>query len=394
MPAIRPEVLVILMSVIIGSIKLRWRLKFVKLLRSFILVALMSIAFSYTIHEVPYNFKDFMVIPMTIQYMVIFMFSYYIVSKVDLSFILRISILFYSLAGLMGILQIWNLFGINDWLTPLYFEEESSLTALQMGMKYGRALGTVGDPRHFALLLNLGFSSVLAQFHSSSIKKTFYAGLLAFFFVAIAATASRTGLILAFLLLVVSFYYFTEDPKAFIRYSIWAIILSPIFLYGFSELVTEGQKERLLDTESESYNVSFAARQRDNFEAFDRAKDNPLLLITGLGPAKSILPGSEHSDFGWFLIRFGFPGLIIYLIMLSTGFRISNKLLKYKNHIKDLKIVGLMGFLATVSWLVYAFAESIYKLDQIMSTILFYLGMTTYYYLNFGANLQVIRKRS
>ena len=115
------------------------------------------------------------------------------------------------------------------------------------------------------------------------------------------------------------------------------------------------------------------------------AIEKPLIFLTGHGPSKSIFRGSMHSDIGWFILRFGMLGCLIYLSIL---YRLYNRVKHYFKVLNDIDYTYFFIFikLFLINWFIFILAESIFKLDQIMSLNMFITGVVFSPYFNQLAN--------
>jgi hypothetical protein len=98
------------------------------------------------------------------------------------------------------------------------------------------------------------------------------------------------------------------------------------------------------------------------------------MMFLGMGPVKSVLLGSEYSDFGWFLIRFGLLGALFYVILLIKAITINLYGILNKKYGTGINIIFYGIFGVMVVWLVFCFSESIFKNPPLMNFILFSLA--------------------
>ncbi len=374
LPTIRPEIFVVLLAVFQGKVRFNTSDNIIKVFRALLIVSIIAILSSYLFFDTPFSYRDFMILPMIIQYLIIYSYSNSIRDQGLKFFALKLIIFFIGISAVIGIAQKFNLAGVNNWLTPIYIQQESQIKALQQGLFFGRSSGTVGDPRHFAYLLNIGLAGVVAAliiFKPS--YRLLYVFALFLMLAALIVTASRTGLLAVFVLLLCALFLVASSRKLFFRYFLTIGIFIPVMLAIYLSYVPEETKERLFSTSSESHQISLAARRRDNFEPFLLASKQPLILITGRGPSKEVLPGSEHSDIGWMTLRFGIPGLICYVFIFLKTYRISVKKFKQKFSIEE-KVFSAFSILSLSVWFVYILAESIFKNNQLMSINVFFIG--------------------
>jgi len=156
----------------------------------------------------------------------------------------------------------------------------------------------------------------------------------------------------------------------------YRLLIIMILAFGeiWNKYAGEKDRDRLLASREKIYRSSMYARIRDLKEPFKAAKEQPLILITGRGPSKAVLPGSEHSDIGWMTMRYGLGGLICYLMILTATIRHGWR--RYRRPFSPMdRVLGLFAILAAVNWFVFMQAESIFKNIQLMSINMLAVGM-------------------
>jgi hypothetical protein len=132
-----------------------------------------------------------------------------------------------------------------------------------------------------------------------------------------------------------------------------------------SRLEVVEEDSRLAMSAEEMVATSGYARIRDTLEPFQKSLQNPLILITGMGPSKAVLPGSEHGETGWLVLRYGLVGFFIYLTMVKRGI-LRGWQVSARGMAADAMVASFVLQGITV-WMVFFLAESIFKLPQIMS---------------------------
>ncbi len=375
LPALRPELFVLVVAALFGTMRLRNDDVISKALLLFIPVALMSIMASYSAFSVPPNFKDFMVVPMILQYWLTYCFGKSLRNSAERELLVKWFILMVGIAALIGIFQKINFAGVNSWLTPYYTLRESAINSLQQSKDYGRSIGTVGDPRHYSYLLAVGIGACVAYLLNkvpswfSLVSVMVMAGC----FVASIATASRTVFVAIFGIVIIgSILYYKKSRNVLVLVIVFGVMFTSLIL-TWSQFASESVEDRLLMTGDELMSSSGNARKRDLIEPFQRALKNPLIMVTGMGPSKAVLPGSEHGDIGWTLTRFGPLGFAIYFVILYRGTKRSALIYRTTRRSVDSTWAMYCGFTIIV-WLVFLLAESIFKLHQLMSINMLVLG--------------------
>ena len=151
-------------------------------------------------------------------------------------------------------------------------------------------------------------------------------------------------------------------------------VLGFIVNIALTDQAQEAFQERVLQTDTISFESSTHARTRDLKAPFLDALENPAIFLVGRGPAKAAMKTSSHNDFGWYFHRFGLPGLIFYLSILIWGLREAHRRMRRSTNAID-SIVFLSSILIVINWTLFAMAEDIWKDGQIMAINMFFLGL-------------------
>lgn len=379
LPILRPEMIVVGLAIVFGSGDSRVDLSrgdpVWTTLLALIPVAVIAIASSIIVLRTPYTYRDFMVLPMLLQYWLAFCFTRAIRNPESRMFAVKTLMLCCGLSAVVGIAQKFNLLAVNDWLTPLF--KTLQLEALQEGAFYGRSVGTVGDPRHYAffLVLGIGAALVLLVLRRQAVRERLVTfSVLGVCILALFLTASRTAGVTLIVVLVATAYFSQKKTRQSGRVVGAGIVVGVLTVALWSFVAPEPVKERLMMTEGGSLQHSVRARQRDALEPFRKGFKNPIIFITGRGPSKAVLPGSEHSDMGWFLLRYGLVGIGCYLFILLGGLRAGLRRWRSAREPTE-AVVALFCTVAMIAWILYAQAESFFKLPQIMSINILVLGL-------------------
>ena len=186
---------------------------------------------------------------------------------------------------------------------------------------------------------------------------------------ALLLTGSRTAIVCAMAVFLSWYIYFpSKKGTGFFLILFGVVVVLSAQNYGLIDF-----EMRVFQFSDDSYDVSLAARQRDNVEFFSMIFKEPAMLFFGMGPAKTILPGSEHSDFGWFLIRFGIIGCLLYVFLIIKGL-IKNISLFFASDSSNKNVV-FASIVSVIIWLIFCFSESIFKNSQLMAYVLFFLSL-------------------
>jgi len=383
-PSFRCEVFVVLLAILGGRysgrfIPLDLKDRISKLFVYLFVLAGVAIASSYLLFQTPYNFSDFMIFPMLIQYWLIYCCAKTADEPELKLFTIKAVAAFVGLSAIIGIMQKMNILGINNWLTPYYLyssSREGALDALLSEASYGRAVGTVGDPRHFAYVLAVGFAASFAiVLHTWNVKsKILNISLLLLFFSGLIFTASRTGCLAFVLVLMVGFALIRRMAHQFIDLFVMLGVFLLVIILMWSSIAPPEIQKRVTSTETDSFEHSSRGRIRDFFEPFKAAKEEPLILITGRGPSKAVLPGSEHSDIGWFAMRYGVLGLLCYLLLFYRSAKLGMQKYRTEMRLTD-QTFAMFAIMEIAIWFLFVQAESIFKLAQLMSINMFVVGL-------------------
>lgn len=381
LPTLRPEIFVVLLAVVLGRCKLGFGGRIPRLLIAFFVIAVVAIGASYTVFGIPFNSSDFSIFPMLVQYWLAYCFARSLSDREGRRLLVGVVAVCIGISALIGIWQKLNLNGINDWLTPYYVAKNDigdfALKSLRGGQPWARSVGTVGDPRHFSCLLAVGVGACVSLLLG---KRTRGGGLLlavtvlALCLMGAIFSVSRTGFIAIFLQLAIGAFLYVRKTGNMVVPIMGGIVFVIVLVTNWSWFATESESERLLMGRSELVESSGYARIRDFKEPFVKSLDNPLILVTGMGPAKAVLPGSEHNEIGWVTLRYGLGGLFVYVSIVFWSARRS--LWFYRIARSGDEGRAAMFFVLTLSvWCLYAMAESIFKLPQVMSINMLVVGM-------------------
>lgn len=371
----------VLLAVVLGRCKLGFGGRIPKLLIAFFVIAVVAIGASYTVFGIPFNGSDLSIFPMLVQYWLAFCFARSLSDREGRRLLVGVVAVCIGISALIGIWQKLNLYGINDWLTPLYVARndigEFTLESLREGGAFARSVGTVGDPRHFACLLAVGVGACVSLMLG---KRTRGGGLLlavtvlALCVLGAIFSVSRTGFIAVFLQLAIGAFLYVRKTGNMVVPIMGGIVFVIVLVTNWSWFATESENERLLMSGGKIIETSGYARIRDFKEPFVKSLENPLVLVTGMGPAKAVLPGSEHNEIGWVTLRYGLGGLFVYASIVYWSARRSLRF--YRTARTGDEGRAAMFFVLAVSvWCLYAMAESIFKLPQVMSINMLVVGM-------------------
>lgn len=381
LPTLRAEIFVVLLAVALGRCNLVFTGRIPKLLMAFFVIAVVAIASSYTVFGIPFNGSDFSVFPMLVQYWLAYCFASSFSDREGRRLVVTAVAVFIAVSALIGIWQKLNLYGINDWLTPMYVAKndigEFVLKSLRGGQPWARSVGTVGDPRHFACLQAVGVGASVSLMLGKKARGgvlLLAVTVLAFCLLGMIFSVSRTGFMAIFLQLAIGVFLYVRKTGNMVVPLVGGIVFVIVLVTNWSKFATESESERLLMGGGKMVESSGYARIRDFKEPFVKSLDNPLILVTGMGPAKAVLPGSEHNEIGWVTLRYGLGGLFVYASIVFWSARRSLRFYRVART-GDEGRAAMFFVLALSVWCLYAMAESIFKLPQVMSINMLVVGM-------------------
>jgi len=323
-------------------------------------------------------FNDWMILPMIARYWLIFQMGQWVGQETEQRVFLWAVMVSLGLSASIGVLQYFNLFGINDWLTPLYVMEHTrvvGLILLKLGLPGARVVGTHGDPRHYAYMLVVGIGlciAILLNLRSKAIQMTAVV-VLGLCLMAMAFTASRTAFLSSMVVFLVVIIIQLRGFGGGARLMGGLLVVATVIALASPALESSTFQDRVLDMDSRSFGSSSHARIRDLRTPFVLALESPIIWMTGRGPSKSEIRTDSHNDFGWYFYRFGLPGLLLYLLLIASGLKQSLRAWKYEaDPVK--RTISMVAFISMINWFLFAMAENIFKDPQLMSLNMLLIG--------------------
>lgn len=391
-PVLRPELLVVAVAFGLGQFRFIFRGDVPRLLAAFAGVAVVAIALSYTVFQVRFNPSDLSIFPMLLQYWLVYCFVVACVRK-GLRWEIPLAVTL-AIAGsaAVAVLQKLNLFGVNDWLTVLYMDEDGAMAMharmLASGHPNARATGTVGDPRHCAMMFGFGVAAGMALLLGSGRLRGRWLliAMLGVIGVGVLVTYSRTGLLAAAAAVSCGLWLAVRRGGNIVVPLSLGIVAIVTVAVASSRLGVVEESSRLSMDADEMMETSGGARVRDTLEPFQKSVQNPLLLLTGMGPSKAVLPGSEHGEIGWLVLRYGLTGLFVYLAMVKRAW-FRGLMVGRMGRPVDAMVASFVLQGITV-WMVFFLAESVFKAAQLMSMNMLLLGSVA------GLSVQSSRKQA
>lgn len=350
-----------------------------KILMGMLYMAVISIGVGTIAFQQRLIINDLMILPMIVRYGAIFFIGYYWAKdRTGRRVFLWALLIAIGLSAVVGVLQHYNLVGINDWLTPLYVSKNTRVVGLELvklGLPGGRVLGTHGDPRHYAYILVVGVGlcmAILLHFRRGLIRQIAVV-ILGLSLMSLAFTASRTGVLSVLIVVLVAVWMQGRGNRRISRVIGPLIVALMVLAVAFPAFESQTFEDRVLTLGTTSYNTSLNARIRDLRLPFQRALESPIIWVTGRGPSKAGLRTDSHNDFGWYFYRFGLPGLLLYLSLLVSGFK--GSLRGWWDAATPWnKTICLAALLLVANWFTFAMAENIFKDAQLMALNMLLLG--------------------
>lgn len=323
-------------------------------------------------------FNDWMILPMMARYWLIFQVGQWVGQETEQQVFLGAVMISLGLSASIGILQYFNLFGINDWLTPLYVMEHMRIVGLQLvklGLPGARVVGTHGDPRHYAYMLVVGIGlciAILMNLRSKAIQMTAVL-VLGLCLMAMAFTASRTaflsGVVVFLVVIIIQRRGFGGGARLMGRLLVLATVI------GLASPAFESStfQDRVLSLDSRSFESSSHARIRDLTTPFESALESPIIWVTGRGPAKAEMRTSAHSDLGWYFYRFGLPGLLLYILLIVNGVKLGYHGWRHSADALN-RTICMASFLLGIDWFIFAMGNATFKDPQLMALNMLLIG--------------------
>jgi hypothetical protein len=345
-----------------------------RILMGMFLMAFVSIGVGTIFFRQPLVLNDWVALPMIARYWLIFQVGQWVREGMTRRVLLWALLISLGIAALVGILQHFNLFAINDWLTPQYVADHMEVVGLELvkrGAPGGRVVGTHGDPRYYAYMLAFGTglcASVLLSLKNRTLQGIALT-VLGLCLMATAFTASRTTVLSTAVVFLSSILIQRRGITGASKLILLAVVLLAGVALVFPAVEFQTFEERITDWDRSSYH----ARIRDLKQPFLHALDNPLIWLTGRGPAKAVMRTSSHNDFGWYFHRFGLPGLFLYVLLILSGIKMGWYGGKSVADASS-RTVCMATFLLMLNWFVFAMANATFKDPQLMALNMLLLG--------------------
>ncbi len=292
--------------------------------KSFIIIILLmafsiivSIFYSYIKLNVNYSVRDFFEIIKVIKLILILILTSEITfTEEHNDIILKVMSFSYILIFLLAVLQYFDLFNVNKYISPLYATEHHLKNLIGWSK---RVTSVASGPNHLAMLCAIGHLFFLSWIF---FKKRLYFYAVAGYFaslITVFLTSSRTAIIaLAFIM--IFFIFFLKIKIAY------KILIFTMLLLIFVFFISKSQYLYQLYTGVEIiYGSSMTARYRFWQDAFSYIKQSP---IFGNGIAKEEMTTIVDNAYILQLRRVGLFGLffmiMFYLYPLKFFFKERN----------------------------------------------------------------------
>lgn len=283
-------------------------------------------------------------------------------------------------SSLIAITQFWNLFGVNNWLTPFFFNKELALQQMQDAKINFRVTGTMNNPNYFGYLLCWLISWALSMFlfvKRNALTKFTLLPLMGLIMIALLLLQSRTSFLSLFCMVVAVFLLLKSMRKHIL------ILLSVIFVGGVvtvflkSDILGGRGYGARLSLDNDSTVVSYNARVRDLVRPCIYALEHPYLIPFGQGPSKGGLRTDSHNGFTWMLQRFGVSGMGMYVMLIFWKQHYARKLLRSRRVSPESRGIAVVAICACIVWILGDFGGNIFKDPRLMS--LNFISMSALY---------------
>jgi len=316
--------------------------------------------------------RDLMFIPQTIKYFLVFwIIGKTLPEKGAIASLMAYIFICAFGASMVAIAQYWNLFGVNNWLTPMFFTKKLALQQMQAAQMDFRVKGTMGNPNYFGYLLGwlmawlLSFRFLARQ--SNRKVKFIILPLVGLIGIAMLLLQSRTNLLGVLAMVFVLFMSIKKPKKR------KAIVISILFVGGMlavflnSDMLAERGFGQRLKLGGDSTHQSYNARIRDLVQPLIYAVDYPWLIPFGQGPSKGELRSDSHNGFTWMLQRFGLLGMGAYLLLIYRSARYAKRLQGIRWLHDEPRYMALAALLACIVWVLGDLGGNIFKDPRLMS---------------------------
>lgn len=284
-----------------------------------ILSFLLSLGSGEIITDNPVILRDVLFVGLIVKYFIFFFLirSTNIVSTITAQRFMKCIAWLGIVSGVVAVLQYCNLFGVNNWLTPHYMQQEFYLNFLKTESPARRVIGTSFNPNHYAFLLSFSLISafVLGMIYTK-IKYTLVCILL---FIPLVMTLSRTGIILNIFTLSCLFVLWKIKQRKYVSIVIVGCCVGVVSCLLFSVAYLENDIalfERFSSGELNlSGNNSIGVRVRRWMDLLTWLSYNPSAWLFGVGPQKANIQNHIYIDsqYAGLLKKTGLAGMLLVL---------------------------------------------------------------------------------
>lgn len=283
-----------------------------------------------------------------------------IINKTLIDKIFNVILFSLSASALFGIMQYFNLAGINSWLTP-HFLAESQIKGLEV---HGRIVGTYANPNVFGTAMLVGIGLSIGRFFQ--IFKLRYLFLALMFLVATFLTLSRTSLIACFILIfIISFQSIWKSRNKLLT------LASFIFIPIIGLIALKTAPEKLFFRAQNLNNLSEDASFQGRLDIWRRIFNERTLpnIYTGTGPVSNLRITYDNE---WLMIMtlYGIVGLIL---LLTWFYIIYRNLGKLDYQINGSYIIALRSIMVVYG--ISMFMEPVFQQLQLMPLIALMIGV-------------------
>lgn len=283
-------------------------------------------------------------------------------------------------ASIIAISQYWNIAGVNEWLTPIYFNEELAVQQMVEAEMDFRVSGTMSNPNYYGYMIiwMVGWLMSLNYYYKKMISKYVPIIILMMSAIAVLLIQSRTVIIGSIIMIMVLTYMSRSIQTKIKIISVFAVVATTVYLVYSSEGMTQRGFGERLSIGSESASRSYTARNRDLITPLMVMVEVPVIIPFGLGPSKTVIRNDSHNGYTWIAIRMGVYGMLVYMGIVYRGFIKANKIRRNKNVNWEFRSISLAYILCLIPWINGDLTGNILKEIQLMSLNMITLGWLQY----------------
>lgn len=288
---------------------------------SLLVISFLSIMAGYLINFKGSSIRDLISWIKIIKYVSIYIIIRYtfISREVNIPSFLKIMVNIGLLSSFVGLLQYFNLLGINSWLTPIYDDNPFRLSFLVNNLPGRRIIGTSFNPNYFGMyqVILILTSFILAKHYRNKIHWAY----MLFFIIILILSKSRTGLLAVTFSLAMSYIFSLFQKRRYILiFLIAGIFVGSLFLivniadrppFGNMAFFQRFKKSQFDLNQRNSLSVRIEVWQ----EFSNWFKNNPKAWLFGVGPQKNDTGVTIDSEYFELLRSMGITGFLLVFFL-------------------------------------------------------------------------------